>query len=258
MRVRSSTRAAIRPSRSRSGSTSGAFGAAAVPSGASTGEHEAVELRDGGEAWLGKGVTRAVAHVNGEIADRIEGMDAREQREIDGAMVALDGTPTKARLGANAVLGVSLAVAKAAAADAELPLYRWLGGTNAHVLPVPMMNVINGGAHAQNSLDFQEFMLVPAGAPIVLGGDPDRRRVLSRAEGAARRARPLDRGRRRGRLRTRSRAPPTTPVRRFSKQRSGPGIATRSRSRSIPRRASCSETGPTCSNGREGRSTETG
>ena len=147
------------------GLASGAFGAAAVPSGASTGEHEAVELRDGGEAWLGKGVTRAVAHVNGEIADRIEGMDAREQREIDGAMVALDGTPTKARLGANAVLGVSLAVAKAAAADAELPLYRWLGGTNAHVLPVPMMNVINGGAHAQNSLDFQEFMLVPAGAP---------------------------------------------------------------------------------------------
>ena len=147
------------------GLASGAFGAAAVPSGASTGEHEAVELRDGGEAWLGKGVTRAVAHVNGEIADRIEGMDAREQREIDGAMVALDGTPTKARLGANAVLGVSLAVAKAAAADAELPLYRWLGGTNTHVLPVPMMNVINGGAHAQNSLDFQEFMLVPAGAP---------------------------------------------------------------------------------------------
>ena len=186
------------------GLESGAFGAAAVPSGASTGEHEAVELRDGGEAWLGKGVTRAVAHVNGEIADRIEGMDAREQREIDGAMVALDGTPTKARLGANAVLGVSLAVAKAAAADAELPLYRWLGGTNAHVLPVPMMNVINGGAHAQNSLDFQEFMLVPAGAPIVLGGDPDRRRVLSRAEVAARRARPLDRGGRRGRLRTRS------------------------------------------------------
>ena len=146
------------------GLDSGAFGAAAVPSGASTGEHEAVELRDGGDAWLGKGVTRAVAHVNGEIADRVTGMDAREQREVDGAMVQLDGTPTKSRLGANAILGVSLAVAKAAAADAELPLYRWLGGTNAHVLPVPMMNVINGGAHAQNSLDFQEFMLVPAGA----------------------------------------------------------------------------------------------
>ena len=145
------------------GLDSGAVGAAAVPSGASTGEHEAVELRDGGDAWLGRGVTRAVAHVNGEIADRVSGMDAREQREVDGAMIELDGTPTKSRLGANAILGVSLAVAKAAAADADLPLYRWLGGTNAHVLPVPMMNVINGGAHAQNSLDFQEFMLVPAG-----------------------------------------------------------------------------------------------
>ena len=146
------------------GLESGAFGAAAVPSGASTGEHEAVELRDGGDAWLGKGVTRAVAHVNGEITDCVSGMDAREQREIDGAMIELDGTPTKARLGANAILGVSLAVAKAAASDADLPLYRWLGGSNAHVLPVPMMNVVNGGAHAQNSLDFQEFMLVPAGA----------------------------------------------------------------------------------------------
>ncbi len=146
------------------GLDSGAFGAAAVPSGASTGEHEAVELRDGGDAWLGKGVTRAVAHVNGEIADRVTGMDAREQRDVDAAMIELDGTPTKSRLGANAILGVSLALAKAAAADADLPLYRWIGGTNAHVLPVPMMNVINGGAHAQNSLDFQEFMLVPAGA----------------------------------------------------------------------------------------------
>jgi enolase len=146
------------------GLDSGAFGAAAVPSGASTGEHEAVELRDGGEAWLGKAVTRAVAHVNGEIAACVTGMDARDQREVDGAMIELDGTPTKSRLGANAILGVSLALAKAAAADADLPLYRWLGGTNAHILPVPMMNVINGGAHAQNSLDFQEFMLVPAGA----------------------------------------------------------------------------------------------
>jgi enolase len=146
------------------GLESGAFGAAAVPSGASTGEHEAVELRDGGDAWLGKGVSRAVANVNGEIADCVVGMDCREQRELDGAMIDLDGTPTKSRLGANAILGVSLAVAKAAATDADLPLYRWLGGTNAHVLPVPLMNVINGGAHAQNSLDFQEFMLVPAGA----------------------------------------------------------------------------------------------
>ena len=146
------------------GLESGAFGAAAVPSGASTGEHEAVELRDGGPEWLGKGVTRAVAHVNGEIAEQVIGFDAREQREVDAAMIELDGTPTKARLGANAILGVSLAVAKAAAAEADLPLYRWLGGVNARTLPVPMMNVVNGGAHAQNSLDFQEFMLVPAGA----------------------------------------------------------------------------------------------
>ena len=146
------------------GLESGAFGSAAIPSGASTGEHEAVELRDGGDEWGGKGVTRAVAHVDGEIADALVGLDAVDQRRIDAVLVALDGTPTKARLGANAILGVSLAVAKAAAADAGVPLYRWIGGTNAHVLPVPMMNVINGGAHAQNSLDFQEFMLVPAGA----------------------------------------------------------------------------------------------
>ena len=146
------------------GLASGAVGAAAVPSGASTGEHEAVELRDGGDAWLGKGVTRAVAHVNGEIAACVTGMDAHEQREVDDAMIGLDGTPTRSRLGANAILGVSLAVAKAAAADVGLPLYRWLGGPDAHVLPVPLMNVINGGAHAQNSLDFQEFMIVPAGA----------------------------------------------------------------------------------------------
>jgi enolase len=146
------------------GLDSGAFGSAAVPSGASTGEHEAVELRDGGDVWAGKGVLRAVGHVNGEIADRIAGLDARDQRALDIALVELDGTPTKSRLGANAILGVSLAAAKAAAADAGMPLYRWLGGTNAHVLPVPLLNVVNGGAHAQNSLDFQEFMLVPAGA----------------------------------------------------------------------------------------------
>jgi enolase len=146
------------------GLDSGAFGSAAVPSGASTGEHEAVELRDGGDTWAGKAVLRAVGHVNGEIAERIGGLDARDQRALDLALVDLDGTPTKARLGANAILGVSLAAAKAAAADAGMPLYRWLGGANAHVLPVPMLNVVNGGAHAQNSLDFQEFMLVPAGA----------------------------------------------------------------------------------------------
>ena len=146
------------------GLDSGAFGLAVVPSGASTGEHEAVELRDGGGAWLGKGVSRAVAHVDGEIAEAILGLDANDQRAIDRTLIDLDGTPTKARLGANAILGASLAVAKAAAADAGLPLYRWVGGTNANVLPVPLLNVVNGGAHAENSLDFQEFMLVPAGA----------------------------------------------------------------------------------------------
>ena len=146
------------------GLESGALGRAAVPSGASTGEHEAVELRDGGDAWLGKGVSRAVEHVNGELARRLTGFLAEDQRELDAAMIDLDGTPTKSRLGANAILGCSLAAAKAAAEHAGQPLYRWLGGTNAHVLPVPQMNVVNGGAHAENNLDFQEFMLVPAGA----------------------------------------------------------------------------------------------
>jgi enolase 1/2/3 len=146
------------------GLDSGAFGAAAVPSGASTGEHEAVELRDGGEAYAGKGVLRAVGHVNGELADRLVGLDAADQRALDAALIELDGTPTKSRLGANAILGCSLAAAKAAADEAEVPLYRWLGGTNGHVLPVPLMNVVNGGAHADTSLDFQEFMVVPAGA----------------------------------------------------------------------------------------------
>jgi enolase len=144
---------------------SGAFGRAAVPSGASTGEHEAVELRDGDTgAWLGKGVTRAVANVNGELADALVGLDAADQRALDAALVALDGTPTKSRLGANAILGCSLAAAKAAAEEAGVSLFRWIGGTNAHALPVPMLNVVNGGAHAQNSIDLQEFMLVPAGA----------------------------------------------------------------------------------------------
>ncbi len=144
---------------------SGAFGRAAVPSGASTGEHEAVELRDGDPAaFLGKGVTKAVANVNGELAAALAGVDAADQQALDRRLVELDGTPTKSRLGANAILGCSLAAAKAAAADAEVPLYRWLGGDDACVLPVPMLNVINGGAHAQNRLDLQEFMVVPAGA----------------------------------------------------------------------------------------------
>jgi enolase len=144
---------------------SGALGRAAVPSGASTGEHEAVELRDGDPAvYFGKGVLRAVANVNGEIASALVGADASDQRELDRLLVELDGTPTKSRLGANAILGCSLASAKAAAADAGLPLWRSLGGGDARVLPVPLMNVVNGGAHAQNRLDLQEFMVVPAGA----------------------------------------------------------------------------------------------
>ena len=145
--------------------TSGAFGRAAVPSGASTGVHEAVELRDGDEdVYLGKGVLRAVANVREVIAPAVKGLDASDQATLDRKLIELDGTPNKAALGANAVLGVSLAVAKAAAADAGVSLYRWLGGDDAVTLPVPMLNVINGGAHAQNSLDFQEFMVVPAGA----------------------------------------------------------------------------------------------
>jgi enolase len=143
---------------------SGAHGRAAVPSGASTGEFEATELRDGGDAWLGKGVTRAVANVNGEIAGAIGGLDALDQAGLDRALIELDGTPNKSRLGANAILGVSLAAARAAAAEEGLPLWRYLGGEAARVLPVPMMNVLNGGAHADNSVDFQEFMIVPAGA----------------------------------------------------------------------------------------------
>jgi enolase len=142
----------------------GSFGRAAVPSGASTGAYEAVELRDGGKAWLGKGVTKAIDAVNGEIADALTGMDAEDQSEIDATMIALDGTPNKARLGANAILGVSLAAAKAAADSRGLPLYRYVGGVGAHVLPVPMMNIINGGAHADNPIDFQEFMVMPVGA----------------------------------------------------------------------------------------------
>jgi enolase len=143
---------------------SGATGTAAVPSGASTGQWEAVELRDGGSAFGGKGVTKAVANVNGEIAGALELMDAEAQREVDEALLELDGTPNKARLGANAILGASLAVAHAAADHYGLELFRYLGGVAARTLPVPMMNVINGGAHADNSLDLQEFMVVPAGA----------------------------------------------------------------------------------------------
>ena len=142
----------------------GSFGRAAVPSGASTGAHEAVELRDGGKLYNGKGVTQAVDNVNEAIAEELLGMDALDQLAIDQAMIDLDGTANKGKLGANAILGVSLAVAKAAAESSELPLYRYIGGPNAHVLPVPMMNIINGGEHADNPIDMQEFMILPAGA----------------------------------------------------------------------------------------------
>jgi enolase len=144
----------------------GARGRAAVPSGASTGAHEAVELRDGDKKrYLGKGVQKAVAAVNGEIFDAVGGMDAEQQAKIDETLIALDGTPNKGRLGANAILGVSLAVAKAAAAASNLPLYRYVGGTSARLLPAPMMNIVNGGVHADNPIDFQEFMIMPVGAP---------------------------------------------------------------------------------------------
>ena len=143
---------------------SGAWGRAAVPSGASTGEFEATELRDGGKRYGGKGVTGAVAHVNGEIARAVHGRDASAQAALDRTLIELDGTPNKSRLGANATLAVSLAAAHAAAAEERLPLWRYLGGEAAHVLPVPMMNVLNGGAHADNRVDFQEFMIVPVGA----------------------------------------------------------------------------------------------
>ena len=143
---------------------SGAWGRAAVPSGASTGEFEATELRDGGSDWMGKGVSQAVDNVNGEIATAVRGQDAASQAALDRMLISLDGTPNKSRLGANAILAVSLAAAQASAAEQRLPLWRYLGGETAHILPVPMMNVLNGGVHADNDIDFQEFMIVPVGA----------------------------------------------------------------------------------------------
>ena len=148
----------------------GSVGRAAVPSGASTGAHEAHELRDGDERYMGKGVQKAVESVNGEIFDCLQGLDAEDQRRIDATMIELDGTENKARLGANALLGASLAVSKAAAMAAELPLYRYLGGAGAHILPVPMMNIINGGEHADNNVDIQEFMIQPVGAKTLKEG----------------------------------------------------------------------------------------
>ena len=143
----------------------GSFGRAMVPSGASTGAHEAVELRDGDASmWLGKGVSKAVDAVNGDLSEAVLGLDAEDQREIDSVMIECDGTPNKGRLGANAILGLSLAVARAAADARGMPLYKYVGGVGAHLLPVPMMNIINGGEHADNPIDFQEFMIMPVGA----------------------------------------------------------------------------------------------
>ncbi|HJM38145.1 MAG TPA: phosphopyruvate hydratase [Acidimicrobiales bacterium] len=143
---------------------SGTIARAMVPSGASTGQFEAVEMRDGDKAWSGKGVTKAISHINNEIADAVTGLDATDQRVLDQTMIDLDGTDDKSRLGANAILGVSLAVARAAAKDSGIPLFKYIGGANAHLLPVPMFNVINGGMHADNNIDFQEFMIMPLGA----------------------------------------------------------------------------------------------
>ena len=179
----------------------GSFGRAAVPSGASTGAHEAVELRDGGKPFLGKGVTKAVEFVNGEIFDEVQGMDALDQIGVDRAMIELDGTPNKGRLGANAILGVSLAVAKAAAESSELPLYRYVGGPNAHVLPVPMMNIINGGAHADNPIDMQEFMILPVGAESMAHAVQIGSEIFHTLKKGLAGRRPQHQRRRRGRLR---------------------------------------------------------
>ena len=172
----------------------GSFARAIVPSGASTGAFEAVELRDGeADRYLGKGVTKAVANVNEEIADAVIGMNALDQRALDAEMIDLDGTPNKGRLGANAILGVSLATARAAAESVEMPLYRYVGGVNANLLPTPMMNILNGGVHADNNVDFQEFMIMPARAPSLpraCAGAPksttrSRRSCMMRASAAA-------------------------------------------------------------------------
>ena len=179
----------------------GSEGRAAVPSGASTGAHEANELRDGDKGrYLGKGVLKAVDAVNGEIFDALSGMDAEDQRGIDAALIKLDGTKNKSRLGANAILGVSLAAAKAAAESNSLPLYRYVGGVNAHVLPVPMMNIINGGAHADNPIDIQEFMIMPVSADTVADAIRIGAEVFHTLKKSPQGRRPQHGGRRRGRL----------------------------------------------------------
>ena len=183
----------------------GSMGRAAVPSGASTGAHEAVELRDGDKSrYLGKGVTKAVAAVNGEIFDALAGMEAEDQIAIDRTMIELDGTANKAKLGANAILGVSLAVAKAAAESCGLPLYRYVGGAAARTLPVPMMNIINGGAHADNPIDFQEFMVMPVGAPTFREALRMGAEVFHTLEGGAQEGRTQHQRRRRRRFRSQS------------------------------------------------------
>jgi phosphopyruvate hydratase len=202
-RGRSSTRAAIPRSRSRSSSSRAP--SAAVPSGASTGEHEAVELRDDGGEYLGKGVRKAVENVNTLIAEEVVGFDATDQRVVDRLLIELDGTPNKAKLGANAMLGTSLAVAYAAAAALQLPLYQYIGGCNAFTLPVPMMNIMNGGEHADNNVDLQEFMIMPVGAAtfdeaLRIGAE-----VYHGLKSVLKSRGSRDRGRRRGRLRARSR-----------------------------------------------------
>ena len=174
------------------------------PSGASTGAHEAVELRDGGKRYLGKGVRKAVDAVNGEIFDAVGGMDAEAQVKIDETLIALDGTPNKSRLGANAILGVSLATAKAAAASLRAPLYRYVGGTSARLLPVPMMNILNGGVHADNPIDFQEFMIMPVGAYLLCRGLARWLGNFPYVAGGAQGGRPQHQCRRRGRLRSES------------------------------------------------------
>ena len=181
---------------------SGARGRATVPSGASTGEHEALELRDGDKSrYAGKGVLKAVDNVNELIAPELEGMDASEQREIDNTMLALDGTPTKSKLGANAILAVSMATARAMADHLGIELYQYLGGFTAGLLPTPMMNILNGGAHADNNVDFQEFMVMPVGATSFSEGAALGRRNLPRAQGRSEEARLQHGSRRRGRIR---------------------------------------------------------
>ena len=181
--------------------SSGALGRAAVPSGASTGTREALELRDGEAPFGGKGVTRAVANVNGEVADAVSGRDATDQRGLDESLIALDGTDGKSRLGANALLGVSMAVARAAAADASEPLWRYLGGADATLLPVPMMNVLNGGVHADNPVDFQEFMIAPVGAGSFAQALRIGAEVYHELQRTLKRPRAGDGGRRRGGIR---------------------------------------------------------